>query len=146
MKNPVTHRITDYFSFYSLPSAVINSKKHGVLDAAYLFYYATDIAFLEEAEADGRLKKRLEKLIGDALIIAGQAKFDVFNALTLMDNVPILKDLKVCLFSLSRITSCLTGLDSLERETGFLIFISTTGGRHLWQDFKTWATSPQGRV
>lgn len=42
------------------------------------------------------MKKRLENLVGDALIIADQCKFDVFNALTLMDNVPVLKDLKVC--------------------------------------------------
>lgn len=34
-------------------------------------------------------------LIGDALIIANEAAFDVFNALTLMDNVPVLQDLKV---------------------------------------------------
>jgi glycylpeptide N-tetradecanoyltransferase len=60
-----------------------------------LFYYAADIAFEEGAEESGRLKKRLEYLIGDALIVAKQANFDVFNALTLMDNVPILKDLKV---------------------------------------------------
>jgi len=36
----------------------------------------------------------LQTLIGDALVVANQAKLDVFNALTLMDNVPILKDLK----------------------------------------------------
>ena len=34
-------------------------------------------------------------LIGDALIVANDASFDVFNALTLMDNVPVLHDLKV---------------------------------------------------
>jgi glycylpeptide N-tetradecanoyltransferase len=33
--------------------------------------------------------------VGDALIIADQNKFDVFNALTLMDNVPFLQELKV---------------------------------------------------
>lgn len=30
------------------------------------------------------------------MIIANEAGFDVFNALSLMDNVPILQDLKVC--------------------------------------------------
>jgi glycylpeptide N-tetradecanoyltransferase len=41
------------------------------------------------------LKKRLEAMIGDALVIANEAKFDVLNALTLMDNVSVLQDLKV---------------------------------------------------
>jgi len=40
------------------------------------------------------VKNRLSSLIADCLIIANNAKFDVFNALTLMDNVPILRDLK----------------------------------------------------
>jgi len=94
VEHPETHKITDFFSFYSLPSTVIKNPKHNVLEAAYLFYYATDVAFQENAEEDGRLKKRLQDLIGDALVIADQNKFDVFNALTLMDNVPILQDLK----------------------------------------------------
>jgi hypothetical protein len=66
-----------------------------VLDAAYLYYYATETAFEPQAEESGALKRRLEDLIKDALIIADQAKFDVFNALTLMDNVPSLEQLKV---------------------------------------------------
>jgi glycylpeptide N-tetradecanoyltransferase len=94
VEHPETHKITDFFSFYSLPSTVIKHPAHNVLEAAYLFYYATDVAFQEDAEEDGRLKKRLQDLVGDALVIADQNKFDVFNALTLMDNVPILQDLK----------------------------------------------------
>jgi len=94
VENPETHKITDFFSFYSLPSTIINQTKHKLLEAAYLFYYATDVAFQPGAGGDDRLSKRLETLIGDALIIASQAKFDVFNALTLMDNPRFLKDLK----------------------------------------------------
>ncbi|KIM87248.1 hypothetical protein PILCRDRAFT_815729 [Piloderma croceum F 1598] len=94
VEHPETHKITDFFSFYSLPSTIINHPKHAILEAAYLFYYATDVAFQERAEEEGRLKRRLQDLVGDALVIADQAKFDVFNALTLMDNVPILQDLK----------------------------------------------------
>jgi glycylpeptide N-tetradecanoyltransferase len=94
VENPETHKITDFFSFYSLPSTIINQTKHKLLEAAYLFYYATDVAFQQGAENDGRLKKRLAMLVGDALIIASQAQFDVFNALTLMDNSQFLKDLK----------------------------------------------------
>ena len=73
----------------------MTTNKHKLLNAAYLFYYATDTAFLEGAEEDGRLKKRLEELIGDCLIIANHCEFDVVNALTLMDNVQFLQDLRV---------------------------------------------------
>ncbi|KAH8818790.1 N-myristoyl transferase [Flagelloscypha sp. PMI_526] len=91
LEDPQTHKITDFFSFYTLPSTIINSPRHGVLDAAYLYYYATDIAFSQDEAA---LKARVSTLISNALVIANNAKFDVFNALTLMDNVEVLKDLK----------------------------------------------------
>jgi len=94
VEDPRTHKITDFFSFYTLPSSIIGSTKHLVLEAAYLFYYATDVAFAPGAEEDGRLKKRLQDLVADALIVADQAKFDVFNALTLMDSNNFLTDLK----------------------------------------------------
>lgn len=70
--------------------------KYGTLEAAYLYYYATESAFEPEAEISGQLKQRLLALVGDALIVANDSSFDVFNALTLMDNVPVLHDLKVC--------------------------------------------------
>ena len=95
LQDPKTHKITDFFSFYSLPSTIINNPKYSVLDAAYLYYYATETAFQPDAETSGQLKARVKALIGDALIIADQASFDVFNALTLMDNVPVLSELKV---------------------------------------------------
>ena len=60
-----------------------------VLDDDALF------AFSDGAEEDGRLKKRLEELIGDCLVIANHCEFDVVNALTLMDNVQFLQDLRV---------------------------------------------------
>ncbi|KAI0293101.1 N-myristoyl transferase [Russula brevipes] len=84
VENPESHAITDFFSFYTLPSTI----------AAYLYYYASDAAFLEKADELGLLKRRLTELIGDAVIVADQAKFDVFNALTLMDNSLFLQDLK----------------------------------------------------
>lgn len=52
----------------------MQSTKHKLLDAAYLFYYATDVAFEENAESLGLLKRRLMDLIGDALIIADQVR------------------------------------------------------------------------
>lgn len=57
---------------YTLPSTIIGNTKHSTLEAAYLFYYATDVAFTPGAEEDGRLKKRLQELVEDALIIADQ--------------------------------------------------------------------------
>lgn len=74
----------------------MNEPKHNVLYAAYLYYYATDVAFQHGADDDGRLKRRLEDLVGDALVIANEAKFDVFNCLTLMDNPSFLTSLRVC--------------------------------------------------
>ena len=74
---------------------MINHPKHDLLEAAYLFYYASDSAFEPGADKSGQLKKRLIQLIGDALIVACQAKFDVFNSLTLMDNMDFLDELKV---------------------------------------------------
>jgi glycylpeptide N-tetradecanoyltransferase len=96
-QDPQTHLITEFFSFYSLPSTIINNTKYPTLEAAYLYYYATETAFEPESEISGQLKKKTQSLIGDALIIANEAGFDVFNALTLMDNVPIMQDLKVSL-------------------------------------------------
>ncbi|SPO25817.1 probable Glycylpeptide N-tetradecanoyltransferase [Ustilago trichophora] len=38
-------KITDMFAFYSLPSSILDDEKHQSLNAAYLFYYATDVVF-----------------------------------------------------------------------------------------------------
>jgi glycylpeptide N-tetradecanoyltransferase len=72
-------------SFYNLESSVINHPKHNNVKAAYLYYYATEVALGSESSKDA-LKKRLNELVHDALILAKQNKFDVFNALTMMDN------------------------------------------------------------
>jgi glycylpeptide N-tetradecanoyltransferase len=78
-----------------LPSTVVSHPRYNILEAAYLYYYASDAAFAENADDLGLLKRRLSELIGDAIIVAEQAKFDVFNALTLMDNLSFLQELKV---------------------------------------------------
>ena len=100
-QNPDTGKITDFFSFYSLPSTVIGNTSHPILQAAYLYYYATDSGLQGREDAEQLVKKRLYTLIGDAIIVANEAGFDVFNALTLMDNVSVLHDLKVCQVFLS---------------------------------------------
>ncbi|KAH9993757.1 N-myristoyl transferase [Russula vinacea] len=94
VENPESHAITDFVSFYTLPSTIVANPRHSLLEAAYLYYYATDTAFVENAEELGLLKRRLTELIGDAIVLADQAKFDVFNALTLMDNPLFLQELK----------------------------------------------------
>ncbi|CAI5445555.1 unnamed protein product [Caenorhabditis angaria] len=76
-----TGKITDFVSFYSLPSTVMGHATHKTINAAYLYYYAT-----------GTLT--LKQLINDALIMANKEKFDVFNALDLMNNDEIFQDLK----------------------------------------------------
>ncbi|EMD38921.1 hypothetical protein CERSUDRAFT_47559 [Gelatoporia subvermispora B] len=94
IRDPETHKVTDFVSFCSLPSTILNSDKHDVLNAAYLHYYATDVAFEGRADEEGLLKKRLEQLVGDAVIIASACGFDVMNGLTLMDNARFARDLK----------------------------------------------------
>ncbi|KAL3830001.1 hypothetical protein ACJIZ3_018803 [Penstemon smallii] len=76
-----TREITDFFSFYTLPSTILNNQNHSTLKAAYSFYYVTN-------------RVQLMQLMQDALIIAKRDDFDVFNALDVMENEPILKDLK----------------------------------------------------
>lgn len=73
------------FSFYNLESSVISNQKHQVVRAAYLFYYATTAGLGDNVDK-AALKTRLNTLVGDALILAKKFKFDVFNALSLMDN------------------------------------------------------------
>lgn len=159
--------ITDVFSFYSLPSSVLSTSEHSTLNAAYLFYYATDVPFqhakaptssgsvltkapepaaraqdlpewqrssitglspeqvldeenvtkwdLESPSVKAALKKRLNELVLDLLIIAkkvsgrifsretgdevadtppSQNDFDVVNCLTVMDNQLFLSEQK----------------------------------------------------
>lgn len=62
--------ITDFFSFYALESSVIHSKKHELIRAAYLFYYASEAAFYEFPGMKGELKTRLNQLINNALVLA----------------------------------------------------------------------------
>lgn len=74
---------------------MINNVKYPLLEAAYLYYYAMDVGTIPDDDQDQKVTSRLSSLITDALVVANNAKFDVFNALTLMDNMPVLKDLKV---------------------------------------------------
>ncbi|KAF2102414.1 N-myristoyl transferase [Rhizodiscina lignyota] len=90
-EDPKTKKITDFFSFYRLASSVIGDTKGRIVNAAYLYYYATEAAWDPDKNA---LKTRLNLLIKDALIVAKQNNFDVFNALTLLDNPLFLEEQK----------------------------------------------------
>ncbi|KAF2148747.1 N-myristoyl transferase [Myriangium duriaei CBS 260.36] len=77
-------KIVDVISYYCLESTILNSTTgNTVIRAAYLFYYATEAAFQDDVKV---LSDQLNTLVKDALILAKQANFDVFNALTLLDN------------------------------------------------------------
>jgi len=73
--------VTDFVSFYCVPSTIINHPKYNTLKAAYLYYYTANSVDLEE-------------LVRNALIYAKRESFDVFNALSLMDNSSFLENLK----------------------------------------------------
>lgn len=75
VEDPSSHKITDFFSFYVLESAVIGNAKHRMVRAAYLFYYATEAAFQKEEKV---LKERLNLLINDALILAKRVSLGFF--------------------------------------------------------------------
>jgi glycylpeptide N-tetradecanoyltransferase len=74
--------------------------RYPTIRAAYLFYYATETAFSTlspsgtSAAKAADLRTRLNVLVNDALILAKKAKFDVFNALTLLDNNHFLEEQK----------------------------------------------------
>ncbi|CCE63785.1 hypothetical protein TPHA_0F03040 [Tetrapisispora phaffii CBS 4417] len=91
-------KIVDFVSFYSLPFTILNNAVYKNLGIGYLFYYASDADFTYtdrlNPEASEKLKKRLNSLVKDVLIIAKSNKMDVFNALTSQDNSLFLDDLK----------------------------------------------------
>ncbi|KAG8446910.1 hypothetical protein GDO86_014383 [Hymenochirus boettgeri] len=73
--------LTDFLSFYTLPSTIMNHPTHKSLKAAYSFYNV-------------HTKTPLQDLMNDALILAKSKGFDVFNALDLMENKTFLEKLK----------------------------------------------------
>eukprot|EP00249_Psilotum_nudum_P019184 c27131_g1_i1 orf=488-1795(-) len=81
VENPESHEITDFCSFYTLPSTILGNPNHTFLKAAYSYYnIATSTPLLQ--------------LMNDALIMAKRKDYDVFNALDIMHNHSFLKQLK----------------------------------------------------
>ncbi|KAL2462450.1 Glycylpeptide N-tetradecanoyltransferase 1 [Forsythia ovata] len=81
VESPETHELTDFCSFYTLPSSILGSQSHSTLKAAYSYYNVST-------------KTPLLQLMNDALIVAKKKDFDVFNALDVMHNETFLKELK----------------------------------------------------
>ncbi|KAK7840376.1 glycylpeptide n-tetradecanoyltransferase 1 [Quercus suber] len=81
VESPETHEITDFCSFYTLPSSILGNQTYSTLKAAYSYYNVST-------------KTPLLQLMNDALIVAKQKDYDVFNALDVMQNESFLKELK----------------------------------------------------
>lgn len=81
VESPETHEITDFCSFYTLPSTILGNPNYSTLKAAYSYYNVA-------------AKTPLIQLMNDALIIAKKRDYDVFNALDVMENETFLKELK----------------------------------------------------
>jgi glycylpeptide N-tetradecanoyltransferase len=79
--SPSTGEVTDFASFYSLPSSVLGNARHKTMFAAYQFWHSANTCSMVE-------------LTNDLLSMAHQEGFDVFNALDLMDNAEIFEPLK----------------------------------------------------
>lgn len=81
IENPQTHEVNDFLSFYHLPSSILKHETHKLLKVAYCYYNVANTVTMEE-------------LVKASLIIAKQKDFDVFNALDILDNDGLLKQLK----------------------------------------------------
>ena len=73
--------ITDFCSFYHLPSTIMHHPQYKTLNAAYSFHNVAT-------------KTPLTALMNDLLVMAKNLGMDVFNALDLMDNQEFLEELK----------------------------------------------------
>jgi len=81
VQDPQTKEITDLVSFYTISSTVIGHDQYNTLKAAYSFYNVAT-------------KTPLQQLMNDALVLAKQRDFDVFNCLNIFENETFLKELK----------------------------------------------------
>jgi len=81
VENPDSDEITDFVSFYSLPSSILRHENHKTLNVAYSYYYFTGNYSLTE-------------LTRDALTCAKKKGYDVFNALDIMKNSEYMEELK----------------------------------------------------
>ncbi|ODV88861.1 hypothetical protein CANCADRAFT_57947 [Tortispora caseinolytica NRRL Y-17796] len=87
--------ITEFVSFYKLPSTVlVKDAPDDEVNASYSFY-SFSTAAINESEIDrNELQTRLKGLFTAALIESKRKGFDVFNAMSLHDNSLFLEELK----------------------------------------------------
>lgn len=81
VEDPETSQVTDFLSFYSLPSTVLRHETHKILNVAYSYYNVPN-------------KHSITELMSDALILARTKGYDVFNALDVHQNDEIFQELK----------------------------------------------------
>jgi len=74
-------KITDFFSFYALPSSILRHVEEKTLNVAYSYYTVAR-------------KHSMNDVFKQALIMAKKKGFDVFNALDIMHNKQVFEDLK----------------------------------------------------
>jgi glycylpeptide N-tetradecanoyltransferase len=118
VEDPQTKKITDFFSFYNLESTVIGNKKHSVIKAAYLFYYATEVAFEKD---EGKLKVRLNELMKDALILSKKV-----SSSTVLLRGSITLTLNRLALTSSTPSHCLTTRSSLRNNASVLATARST--------------------
>ena len=87
-------RVTDMFSFYSLPSSVLDNDKHKVLNAAYLFYYATDVVFDTQIDQENQASSSTSTSERAAALAAGKAPWQC-NSLTNLTASELLDESRV---------------------------------------------------
>ncbi|CAF1444955.1 unnamed protein product [Adineta ricciae] len=73
--------ITDFISYYHLPSTIMNHPQYKILNSCYMYYYAAS-------------RTPLIDLVNDCLVQAHNSDFDVLNALDIMDNKEFMEKLK----------------------------------------------------
>lgn len=81
VESPESHEITDFCSFYTLPSTILGNQNYSILKAAYSYYNVNT-------------QTPLLQLMNDVLVVAKKKDYDVFNALDVMHNEIFLKELK----------------------------------------------------
>ena len=75
--------VSDFISFYALNSQVLQDDKHDMIYAAYAYYN-----FVK-----GNDPERMKQLMRDALILAKQHNFDVFNMTEVLQHGLVKNDL-----------------------------------------------------
>mmetsp|Transcript_2473 Transcript_2473/g.3351 ORF Transcript_2473/g.3351 Transcript_2473/m.3351 type:complete len:457 (+) Transcript_2473:110-1480(+) len=81
VENPETKEVTDFCSFYHIPSTVIGNDTYKAVNAAYSYYNVAKSVPLKD-------------LMHDALISAANIGCDVFNCLDVMENKTFIDELK----------------------------------------------------